>query len=911
MNQTTNISELYQKNIIPVNVFDFCISKGINTLEDLIRFHDKCGSFCSYDSRRLPVKELTYLYSRAKRIQEYDSNSGNELEDFNLPISARDIENVVKVSTSLDEMFAIGRISQRTINCCSSYRLYIISDLIEYKLTNKDFKSIRNCGKKSIQEIEDLIKSYEAASVTYDQSSFEFKYQTGLGIAEKLSDRFVSHLQKVMSIQFSLLPDNVSRYMISTYPSAEIYFAKMYAYRSQILNSVPELSSSENIILRSAYLTITKKIITWLTEYLFIRGRNVECFVEINTNIEEKIERLNIFDQYNALTEIQKSYINNKYLAFCEEYLSVRAKKIQEQYLPTIDTVPVHFSDNKEDFIKLFSKNKHSASVEELYRGIKEFKSQYDIYITHNDDYILSIKGTNAFPFLLSFQRKFVNEYSKSANHLPLFFILSQYLKSSDQRNDQIYSLYYGISDGKVWSRDEIAPKFNVTNERVRQICASTRRPPVCKGAVYLHSDWQTYDIFNEKVISENSVIYQIISEEERLKFDFYGFAGIIRLFGRHEIVDVLGTPYLIDLDICDQVNISQFIKAVNKLISKKRSEDYLVHISEYVPEWNQLTLAEKANIIISTSILLKESLGLKIENNGVLRIAKNTIDKEQEIIEILSTEHRPMHVNEIAVLLTQKYPVEKWTIEKVKHCIQKSEDISPIGKSSTYGLKNWSHIFFGSIRDLLLEILSESEEPLHIDDILEKVNVTYPNTNKKSVASTMANDTFDRFEVFENGYYGLSDREYRDIYIKIPDEQRFPFERRIEMFRDFVDTYHRFPMSNSGSLESSLKRWHYNVINDIVQITPEQRQIFDSMIDEYSKLKYPQSALEVSFWENCESVKDIIQNKHRLPKTSEEPDLYFWLRHYVNKYLIYDDQRKIYFEDLLRYIHSYGFSIQ
>ena len=45
----------------------------------------------------------------------------------------------------------------------------------------------------------------------------------------------------------------------------------------------------------------------------------------------------------------------------------------------------------------------------------------------------------------------------------------------------------------------------------------------------------------------------------------------------------------------------------------------------------------------------------------------------------------------------------------------------------------------------------SKCDDLFKIDDILEKVNVSYPNTNKKSIASTMANDTFDRFEVFEN----------------------------------------------------------------------------------------------------------------------------------------------------------------
>ena len=268
------------------------------------------------------------------------------------------------------------------------------------------------------------------------------------------------------------------------------------------------------------------------------------------------------------------------------------------------------------------------------------------------------------------------------------------------------------------------------------------------------------------------------------------------------------------------------------------------------------------------------------------------------------------MHINEISALLFKKFPKNNLTIEKVKSIIQKSKEIAPIGKSSTYGIKNWNHIFFGSIRDLLLEILSESDEPLHIDTILEKVMVSYPATNKKSITSTMSSDTYDRFEIFENGYFGLSERKYDESYIRIPEEQKFTFEKRIVMFREFVDTYHRFPVSNSGEFESSLKRWHYNVLNGIVQVTNEQRQLFDAMIEEYTVLKYPQSAIEVSFLEKCENVKELILEKHRLPQNAEEHELYTWLKLYSSKYLIYDDRRKIYFEDLLRFIRSYGFPL-
>ena len=66
---------------------------------------------------------------------------------------------------------------------------------------------------------------------------------------------------------------------------------------------------------------------------------------------------------------------------------------------------------------------------------------------------------------------------------------------------------------------------------------------------------------------------------------------------------------------------------------------------------------------------------------------------------------------------------------------------------------------------DLLVAELRGSHEPMHIDSLMEKVLLHYPKTNKRSVCWSMIADEKVRFVRFKNGYYGLTEKSYSDVY--------------------------------------------------------------------------------------------------------------------------------------------------
>jgi hypothetical protein len=125
------------------------------------------------------------------------------------------------------------------------------------------------------------------------------------------------------------------------------------------------------------------------------------------------------------------------------------------------------------------------------------------------------------------------------------------------------------------------------------------------------------------------------------------------------------------------------------------------------------------------------------------------------------------MSLRELYAALIQRCPeVGHKSFEHVRAKVLQSEALKPIGKSSMYTLAEWTHVYRGSIRDLVAGILKKSRTPLHIDEIMKKVLQAYPYTNKNSVTSSLGSDK-ERFVLFGDGYYGLRKKKYRGGHVQ------------------------------------------------------------------------------------------------------------------------------------------------
>lgn len=160
--------------------------------------------------------------------------------------------------------------------------------------------------------------------------------------------------------------------------------------------------------------------------------------------------------------------------------------------------------------------------------------------------------------------------------------------------------------------------------------------------------------------------------------------------------------------------------------------------------------------------VIITKAFGLPVDETGNVVLPPNGVDVVYELSEILREKGRPMSMKELYAELIKRCPeVKHKSFEHVRGKVLRSEAIVPIGKSSRYTLAEWNHVYRGSIRDLVVDILKKSRTPMHINEIMEKVLPAFPYTNKGSVTSSLGSDK-ERFVLLGDGYYGLRKRKYR-----------------------------------------------------------------------------------------------------------------------------------------------------
>ena len=545
-------------------------------------------------------------------------------------------------------------------------------------------------------------------------------------------------------------------------------------------------------------------------------------------------------------------------------------------------------------------------TLTEIFQFNQKFRREFDRVSKLSDDEIQTEFLKRDYPYLVSRQRQFVFDFIKEHNHAPLFFLMYHYLRLSENKSNKIYCLLHGIFDGKKRTYYEIADAMNLSRERVRQIVYGTIE--VQESALANNDGWDYYnELFDLPFIYERTEGYVRLKEVEHLPADFEVFASLVKLRADFKAEDVEGHTILMNNKYSD-LKLTDCLDTLFSIIDAKYSADTYVPIDSVlftVPE--QLRPAMKELVKHITTEIYK----VQITEDEKLYLPQNYIDIAEELYDILAKKGEPMHVEDIFKEFKTRYPDHKFTDPlQIKSYLFKHKHIKAVGKTSCYALDSWEGVYFGSIRDLLVDLLSDSDVPLHIDNLYDGVTEHYPNTTKASVAATMEDENFQRFIEFEGSYFGLTSKEYPAEFVPASSVQRYSFEDRFQMFKDFIETYRRFPSYNGGDKEASLMRWYYNVTTGVLSMTDEQRTMLNDALRRYDELGIPRYATESEFLLKCQDVKDYIRQHHTLPTNREAPELYAWLRRSRDNYDSYTDKRRQYMTDLLNYVLSFGFSI-
>lgn len=803
------------------------------------------------------------------------------------------------LDTTIKELHELGIISVRTYNSLHYAGMDTLGEILDNIETPMDLLNIRNFGRKSYTEVDailnQMIREHKAVVPEQKEAKFAALGETIIGI---ITDAYN---------EVTAGETEVKAYLQAAYPKPYYMHELVMGDLDNMLVVVEEYTLNENLEIRHSYKEFIELV---LNKMEYTQKAENAIYVEYkrkSLNLAIKMENFS-YEQISKyfLSPISRDYLEKSYQAQLESSLSVRSKNFAAKFLPHFDDLIKYADEPLASYRNICPGQSMMKTLTEIFQFNQKFRREFDRVSKLSDDEIQTEFLKRDYPFLMNRQRQFVFDFIKEHNHAPLFFLMYHYLRLSENRSNKIYCLLHGIFDGKKRTYYEIADAMNLSRERVRQIVYGTIE--VQESALANNDGWDFYnELFELPFIYEKTEGYVRLKEVEHLPADFEVFASLVKLKADFKAEGVEGHTILMNNNYSD-LKLTDCLDTLLSIIDAKYSADTYVPIDGVlftVPD--QLKPAMKELVKHITTEIYK----VQITEDEKLYLPQNYIDIAEELYDILTKKGEPMHVEDIFKEFKTRYPDHKYTDPlQIKSHLFRHKHIKAVGKTSCYALDSWEGVYFGSIRDLLVDLLSDSDVPLHIDILYDGVTEHYPKTTKASIAATMEDENLQRFIEFEGSYFGLTSKEYPAEFVPASSVQRYSFEDRFQMFKDFIETYRRFPSYNGGDKEASLMRWYYNVTTEVLSMTDEQKALFNDTLKRYDELGIPRYATESEFLLKCQDVKDYIRQHHTLPTNREAPELYAWLRRSRDNYDSYTDKRRQYMTDLLNYVLSFGFSI-
>ncbi len=828
----------------------------------------------------------------------------------------------INPDTTIDDLLSTGHISRRTYNCLQYADLTKMKDVARFATDSTNLLQLRNFGKKSYTEMVPLLKKLRNEQQTSSTHSatpvrqFEREYENvRLILKEAYENLVVSN-------------DKITQLFKERYPSVEDLHDVVMEGIKSMKQIQSELSMSENVEFRKKFVCFMEQSVTKMSETQCTVNATYSAY---QTRLAQLKQELEVFSYAEKVRFFMNSDTYDYFTKLYDKMqlqLNVRTRNFLAHCAPRFEDLVPYFDCPLNEYNQMCPGQHPRRTITIIFDFSQRLKAKFDEYWQmDSSEAQMEILKMN-YPYLSSSERRFVMEFVKGNGNEPLFFLLYHYMRLSEKQRDYIYSLRYGIFDGNERTLDEVAEVMQLTRERVRQIVAG--KLEVNDTTLFTTNNWSQYEqLLSLPYIIEETKEYQDLKDSEHLCFSFRVFAWLVTLLGERDLdiqvkqndgsyktkcfcnqykVETIGDIVVIlNCKKMPSLRFGDSLSCLQREASLRNARDRVFNISTMFDTMDE---EEKNYATKLMAYMAKKTLRVEVNEDQQVTIRKNYTDVGIELYDILEDESKPMSIGELFEAFKKKFPEHKYTCsEQIRPSLAGHPKIKAIGNTSRYGLANWDNVFYGSIRDLLIQLLEESEEPLHIEKLFEGVHRHYQATNLRSLETSMINDEQSRFVRFNDGYFGLSSKQYSDSFKEYDAErQRSTFDERLTNFCNFVDTYQRYPTSSNGEEEASLYRWLYNVLNNVYTVSNENKTSLAQALAQYQQDWIPQNATENDFKNKCNDYKDYINDHHCLPTVTTGPELYAWIVRSKANYNSYTDNRRKYLTDLLNYIRSLGF---
>lgn len=551
-------------------------------------------------------------------------------------------------------------------------------------------------------------------------------------------------------------------------------------------------------------------------------------------------------------------------------------------------------------------------------RAMKELKRifsaiydyAYTLALGHPDEKNLLLLHHD-FDFLRYEEVDFADTFRKRNGHLPMLFILYNYLLRSNGRFEVYYRKQIGLGCEAVTIR-QISHEEGLSFERVRQIVAEKHferfqiRP----------NDWKAYAGLLEKdfLAPFDEDCANAMGAERLSDVSFEIFGNLCALVGDFKRIGCGARCCFIQRKYVDTFRFKVSLKRLANERMKRSIRDFSLPLGFFMNDcWRgELPVGERREIERIYVELASRMYGVMYKADGTLYFERNALNVEEALYDIIKSNGAPMHISGIFLEFKRRYPDHYFNEPyQIRSQLLLSKRIRAIGKSSKFTIDAWQSVYTGTIGGLLYKTLKENENPMTLDELYEAVKSTFPKTNTNSINSMLMGDDARRFIKYHGGYIGLKEKNYDPKFAERtrPSDVRRPFEQRLSELAEFLSAYDRSPVHNvSDSREVSLHRWMKNMESGRLLVTAEQRAAFEDLLARNSHRMM--SGAEFSFREKCDSVKKYVSDNRRLPSETENRKLYRWLVKHSVAYADLPDKRRDYFKELVEFLRLYELEV-
>ena len=635
-------------------------------------------------------------------------------------------------------------ISKRAFLVCMANEIYTVGDLLRAHNDNV-LPKLRNCGKKTIKELEEVLAQLGPIGQTYALQLIN-KLDKYEDLSEAPKRIIVSAYNKPL---FNFSMDCIDLFY-ATFNDPRLFYSFFCLDQKNLAERFNNLDNEElkhycYKLLSEIHASFCKEqLADTFTYELVVIARTILWFCD---------------DRFAEELEVSDADLKTKRKILLADFaenvdkLSKQTRRIQRWFIPTYLKAVTMFLLTEEQVAELLPQIwLHRAPHGEIFRFLADLNDVLFQYENLEGNEVSKTIIANRYPNLTEEQVGFVTDFYNQYRHYPMFFLLRERLAKSEDRLDRIFAMATGICDGHPMNLAEIGKEMECTRERVRQLMEKAPKN------LFRDKEWLYYQFDNTLVIAEIDDVYLNVVDHEKVNIPFESFAQVCIEGFPLKAIKVNDMRFLVNKRLSSQI-IDKVCREVNKQNKRVRSGIDSIPIDNLLKD---IPDDKKDDYKQAMPIIISKAYGLYVDEGGNIILPPNGVDVVYELSEILREKDRPMSLRELYAALVQRCPeVGHKSFEHIRAKVLQSEALKPIGKSSMYTLAEWNHVYRGSIRDLVADILKKSRTPMHIDEIMEKVLQAYPYTNKNSVTSSLGSDK-ERFVLCGNGYYGLKKRKYR-----------------------------------------------------------------------------------------------------------------------------------------------------